>query len=529
MRRTRPVVAAIVTSTVLLGACGSDGGSGTGDTPLSGGTFTMALVTDPGSISPYKATGGTNRQIFAFSYDTLVARTPDGKVVPRLASSWQVTPDSVTYTLRKDVTCEDGTPLTASAVAADFNYIKDPKTLSAWVNLTVPVPYTVSSDDAAATFTIKTAKPFGFLLEGAGSLPIVCPGGLSNPDSIEHDSNGTGPYKVTNYVPGESYTLEARDGYKWGPGGATNSEPGSPKTVKIVFVQNESTAANQLVSGQINAVQVTGPDRERLDADKSLKRVDIPVIVGELNANEAAGRLLADEQVRLAAAGALDRTPIAKVGTNNQGAVATNMIVVKPVACPGDETTGALPDFNVDTAKKTLDSAGWTPGSDGIRQKDGKKLVLRLIYQIGAPQTVSAVELIAQQWKAVGIGAELKGLAQAAFLEALYTTHDFDIFYSGINVEFPFMMTTFYGGAPTDKGSRNAGGIANKEFESLSEQALAVGGAQGCALWKQAHQSLLKRADVVPISVGNRPFYTRKATLETVGLHAVPTSIRLYA
>ena len=323
--------------------------------------------------------------------------------------------------------------------------------------------------------------------------------------------------------------MEAREGYKWGPDGATNSAPGSPKTVKIVFVQNESTAANQLVSGQINAVQVTGPDRARLDADKTLKRFDIPVIVGELNANEAAGRILADEQVRLATASALDRAPVAKVGTNNLGEVATNMIVVKPVACPGDETTGALPDFNVDNAKRTLEAAGWVAGSDGIREKGGKKLVLRLIYQIGAPQTVSAVELISQQWKAAGIGTELKGLAQAAFLEALYTTHDFDIFYSGINVEFPFMMTTFYGGAPTDKGSRNAGGIANKEFESLSAQALGVGGAEGCALWKQAHQSLLKRADVIPISVGNRPFYARKATLETVGLHAVPTSIRLSA
>ena len=528
MKRRYPFAAAIATASIVLGACGGgtvDSGDGT---PLSGGTFTMALVTDPGSIHPYKATGGTNRQIFAFSYDTLVARTPDGKVVPRLATEWKVTPDSVTYTLRKDVTCEDGTPLTADAVAADFNYIKDPKTLSAWVNLTVPMPYTVSSDAATGTVTIKTDRPFGFLLEGAGSLPIVCPAGLANPTSIEHASNGTGPYKVTRYVAGDHYMLEAREGYKWGPGGVTNAEPGSPKTVKIVFVQNESTAANQLVSGQINAVQITGPDRERLDADKSLKRFDIPVIVGELNSNQAAGRLLADQQIRIAAAAALDRAPVAKVGTNNQGTVATNMLVVKPVACPGDETTGVLPDFNQDTAKQTLESAGWAMGSDGVRQKDGKKLTLRLIYQIGAPQTVSAVELIAQQWKAVGIGTDLKGLAQAAFLEALYTTGDFDIFYSGINVEFPFMMTTFYGGGSPSKGSRNAGNIANQEFESLSAQALSVGGAEGCDLWKRAHQSLLRRADVVPISVGNRPFYTAKATMETVGLHAVPTSIRLH-
>jgi len=528
MKRRNPVAAAIVAASVLLGACGGGGDDGTSSGLKSGGTFTMALVTDPGSISPYKATGGTNRQIFAFAYDTLVARTAEGKIVPRLATSWDVTPNSVTFTLRKGVTCEDGTPLTPKVIADDFNYIKDPKTLSAWVNLTVPVPYTVASDDAAGTFTITTQTPFGFLLEGAGSLPIVCPAGRDKPESIEHKSNGTGPYTITEYVAGDHYTFQAREGYAWGPDGATNSEPGSPKTVKIVFVQNESTAANQLVSGQINAVQVTGPDRARLDANKALKRFDIPVIVGELTPNQAPGRVFADPQLRIAAATALDREPIAKVGTNNLGTVADNMIVEKPVACPGDETTGALPAHDPEAAKRALDAAGWAPGGDGIRAKGGKKLNIQLIYQIGAPQTVSAVELIAQQWKAVGIGTTLKGLAQAAFLEALYTTRDFDVFYSGINVEFPFMMTTFFGGATPDKGGRNAGGIANKEFESLSAQALAVGGAEGCALWKQAHQALLKAGDAVPISAGSRPFYTNKATLETVGLHAVPASIRLY-
>ena len=54
-----------------------------------------------------------------------------------------------------------------------------------------------------------------------------------------------------------------------------------------------------------------------------------------------------------------------------------------------------------------------------------------------------------------------------------------------------------YGGGAPDKGSRNSGRVANTEFESLSAQALAVSCAEGCELWKRAHQSLLKRADVV--------------------------------
>jgi peptide/nickel transport system substrate-binding protein len=488
----------------------------------------MNLGTDPGTISPYKTTGGTNRQIIAFAYDTLIGRTPDGGVVPQLATRWQASPDQVTYTLRKGVTCADGHPLTPGDVAADFNSVNDPKAPSPWIGFALPVPYSATADDAAGTVTIKTRKPFGFLLEGAGSLPIVCPAGLKNPASIEHASNGTGPYKVTSYVPGDHYTLQARPGYIWGPNGVTNSAAGSPKTVKIAFVQNESTSVNQMLSGQINAVQITGPDRARLDANPALKRFDVPVIVGELNPNEAAGRMFADQQVRLAMAAALDRRPLTTVGTAGRGKVATELMVEKPVVCPGDETAGTIPAYNSAAANEALDAAGYTKGADGIRAKNGKKLVANLIYQVGAPQTVSAVELIGQQLKAVGIGTNLKGLTQAAFLEALYTTRDFDVFYSAINLEFPFMMTAYWGGPPPDKGGRNSGSVVNEDFDSLSAKAMAAPGTQSCGLWKQAHRALLKRADVIPISVGDRPYYTSKATLQTVGLFATPTSIRLF-
>ncbi|OZM83230.1 ABC transporter substrate-binding protein [Pseudonocardia sp. MH-G8] len=529
MKRKYPIAVAIAAISVLLSSCGGGGGNaGPGGAPLNGGTFTMNLGTDPGTINPYKTTGGTNRQIFAFGYDTLVARNPDGTTVPQLATDWQVTPNSVTYTLRQGVTCEDGTALKPSDVAADFNYIKDPATLSPWISLTVPVPYTVSADDAANTFTISTETAFGMLLEGAGSLPIVCPGGLEDADSIEHDSNGTGPYTVTEYVPGDHYTLEARPGYAWGADGATNSADGSPKTVRIAFVQNESTSANQLVSGQVNAAQITGPDRSRLDATTSLQRFDIPVMVGEMNLNEAPERVFADPAVRQAMAAALDRGQITQVGTAGTGTVATNMMTEAPVTCPGDETTGSLPAFDPAAATQALDAAGYAMGADGVREKDGEKLSAKLIYQVGAPQTVSAVELIGQQLRAVGIGTELTGLTQAAFLEALYTTQDFDAYYSGINLEFPFMLTAYYGGPSPAEGGRNTGGIANPDFESLSAQALAASGAEACSLWTQAHQALLERVDVLPISAGTRPFYTSKATLQTVGLFVVPTSIRLY-
>jgi peptide/nickel transport system substrate-binding protein len=528
MRKASLTTAAIMVAALISGGCAGDGGGAEGPAEYeTGGTFAMNLNSDPGTIHPYQTTYGIARQIFAFSYDTLVGQNTDGTTVPQLAEKWSVKPDEVTFTLRKGVTCADGSALKASDVAADFDYIKAPETKSAWLSLTLPVDYEASADDTARTVTITTEEPFGLLLRGAGSLPIVCADALENPKAYDHKSGGTGPYEVTDFVPGDHYTLALRPDYAWGPAGARASAPGQPKTVTISFVTSETTSANQLVSGQINAAQITGPDRGRLEDTPTLKRADVPVIAGELMFNEADGRVLSDHDVRRALAQALNRDELTKVSTDGRGKVATNLAVEEPVLCPGDETTGVIPDEDVAAAKKALDAAGWRVGAGGIREKDGKKLTLNLIYQVGFPQTVSATELVGQQWRRIGVDTKLKGLTDAAFAEVLYSTMNFDVFYSAINLDLPFMYSAFFGGPLPPDGGRNSGSVENREFDTLSRKALAASGSRGCDLWQKAHKSLIERVDVYPISVSSRAFYLHKAELETVGLFAVPTSIRL--
>src|SRR4051812_43783553 len=100
MKRTSLSAAAAVALITGLAACGGGGGGGAAaqGAPQVDGTFTMNLGSDPGSVNPYKSTGGFNRQVYAFAYDTLVGRGADGKAVPQLAESWKVTDNTVTYT-----------------------------------------------------------------------------------------------------------------------------------------------------------------------------------------------------------------------------------------------------------------------------------------------------------------------------------------------------------------------------------------------------------------------------------------------
>lgn len=59
-------------------------------------------------------------------------------------------------------------------------------------------------------------------------------------------------------------------------------------------------------------------------------------------------------------------------------------------------------------ANKLLDEAGWKPGSDGIRQKDGKKLALTVYESLPQPQNKEVLQLVAQQWKQVGVALSVR-------------------------------------------------------------------------------------------------------------------------
>lgn len=521
--------ASAIGACALLGGLVAVGNAGAATTHhsrtsyVSGGTFSLAISSDPGDIDPYQSTEGTARQIYAFGYDTLLARSSSGKPVSELAQSWSASPNKVSFTLRKGVTCDDGSTLTATDVANDLAYIKNPKTISPWLNFALPIDYAVSADDATRTVTITTVKDFGLLLQGAGELPIVCPQGLTDPQTIQHKFDGTGPYQITSYSTGVSYSMQVRPGYAWGPGGASTAAAGTPAVVNVDFVSSESTAANELLAGQLNAAQITGPDRSRLG---SLQHVNVPVVVGELNFNERKNRITADGDVRKALAEAINYKNVAKVGTSGEGAVARSLAVEQPALCPAT-TTNALPSRSLKSARALLTADGWKVGAGGVRHKHGEALKINLIYQIGAPQTQSAVELLSQEWAPLGVQTVINGYTETEWTQILTVTSNYDIFYSGINLEFPFQYTDFFGGPAPTAGGDNFGDIHNSKFLKLSDQALGTLGTKGCDLWNNAQRALMARADVVPISTGDRPFYMYHSTLQTSGLFAVPTSIRL--
>lgn len=534
--RIGPKVAFAAALTLLLAACGGSDGDSAGGPGASGedaepvvdGTFTYAVAADPGNLHPHLTVLAATRAVDAYLYDKLVYFTVEGEALPWLAESWEATPDTVTFTLRDGVTCSDGTPLTASVVAANFQFVVDEANVSPVRGVLVPAELTATADDAARTVTITVPTPDPFLLQSTGDLFIACQAGLDDPTLLEEAGIGTGMFELTEVVRDDHYTFQRRDDYAWGPDGRAATDPGTPATVNIRVVANESTAANLLLSGELNAASVVGPDRQRLE--ESYEQVTLRAIVGELFFNQAAGNPGADDAVRAALAQALDFEELMSVITGGYGARSESLAIIDPVACRYDAVDGNLPEQDTEAAATALDEAGWTAGSDGVRAKDGAPLQLELIYNsTRGDTTAAAAELIASTWTDLGVAATTRGLPPTEYNEVVFGTGAWGAALLPVNLRLPSQIVPFLSGPVPADGGVNLASIDNPAYTAAVAEAMTMPGQDGCATWQEAEEALFAEHDVLPFADETIPTFLDGATVEPGGDGPIPATIRLTA
>jgi peptide/nickel transport system substrate-binding protein len=523
----RPVLLTLTLPLVAAGlaACGSGSGSGSeSEEYVDGKPFTMAIASDPGALDPHGGVTSTLLQLSRFAYDSLVSVDKEGEVRSQLAEKWSVDGTTVTFDIKKDVTCADGSAFTAQTVVDNISYVEDPKNKSPYLGVFIPAGATAKA--SGQTVTVTLAAPAPFVLASFAYLPMVCDSGLADRESLKTGTAGTGPYVLEDVVPGDRYTYEVRKDYTWGPDGATTAATGTPATIEAKIAANNTTVANQLLSGELNAASITGQDAARLDAAK-LNRVDAQAVVGEQWFNHNEGHPTADPAVRAALTQALDLAELQKVITADKGGPATQLAVVEPAGCTGSSVEGNLVDNDAAAAEKALEDAGWTAGAGGVRTKAGKPLAVDFVYDssLGAPGTAAA-ELAVAAWKKVGIDAKATSLDQTAIQTAMFGTGDWDVIWEPVNINTPDQIVPFLSGPAPAEGGNNFAGIANSGYDAAVKTAMAKNGAEGCEDWLAAEASLFESYDVVPFANNLLPFFSQGAELEVVG-GVVPTSIRM--
>ena len=197
-------------------------------------TLVFGQSGDAVKLDPALIEDGLSARVTQQIYEGLVGF--DGattRIKPALAESWETSPDGKVWTfhLRQGVTFQDGTPLDASAVKANFDrqqsQVGDPAHKSAefiyWndvVGFNDLWDHTDAVDSSTVQITLKASNGsflldlalFPFAIVSPASLQMLASGGI--PD-ITGAPVGTGPFKFVEWVRGDHITLAANDSY-WG-------------------------------------------------------------------------------------------------------------------------------------------------------------------------------------------------------------------------------------------------------------------------------------------------------------------------
>lgn len=367
-------------------------------------------------LDPHQSPRGGTQQVAAQALDRLTDQDPDtGEIVPWIASGWEVNEDATEFVfdIVPGVTFSDGSPLDAAAVVSNIRDVFDLGALSP-----VGAGYLTSFQSAEVIDETKVRVLFGS--SNAQFLYATSTGvfGLISPETLALAADtrcstpyvGSGPYVIAEVRENESITLESRDEYGWPSSLALHDGPANLDRLEYRFLTDATSRQGQFASGQIDInTAVLRQDHEGV-ADQILARSSPGTYI--FLPNESEGRITADPAVRAALAKAIDQQQLVPLLTDSERPATSLLGTVSPFY----RDLSAIQAYDPEAAGALLNAAGWLPGADGTRVKDGVRLALELVYSADEPVT-SLYELIGEQLGAVGIELRITPLEYSLNVE----------------------------------------------------------------------------------------------------------------
>ncbi|MDY5840755.1 MAG: TIGR04028 family ABC transporter substrate-binding protein [Corynebacterium camporealensis] len=362
--------------------------------------------------------GGVVNQIT----DRLLYQDPETlELSPWIATELpEINDDATEYTfnIRTDVTYSDGSPLTAENVVANFDLYglgDEERTLTVSEQIANYERGEVIDDD---TVRFHFSAPSPGFLQATASFNA----GLLSDASLALDNEGFGPGNATEVIGSGPFVIEseeigtdlrlsAREDYDWAPPAMEKQGRADIDGVHYILAPEESVRTGAIVSGQADiARQISAPQEPLLQE----QGVGIVTLGTNSMNNQLAFRFdhprLQDQRVREAIIHGIDREEILRVLFSESYPLAT-----APVAATGlgYKDQSAAYSFDPEQSERLLDDAGWTPGPDGIRTKDGDRLVLRTNIALPQPRSAEVMTMVQDQLHRIGIDIRVNAGDQA--------------------------------------------------------------------------------------------------------------------
>ena len=391
-------------------------------------------------LNPHFAVGTKDQEGSRIFYEPLAGWDADGNLVPFLAAEIPSIENgglakdgmSVTWKLKQNVKWHDGAPFTADDCLFNWEYGRDPATASVTIGSYRNVE--VEKIDSH-TIKVKFQKPTPFWADAfVGTRGMQIPKHLFKDyvgaKSREAPNNlkpvGTGPYKFVDFKPGDLVTGAINMDYHVpnqphfdtiemkGGGDAVSAARAVMQTGEYDYAWNMQVEDEILLKmekdgkGRANIVPGGNIEHMQLNTTDPNKEVD-----GERSHISTKHPLLSDPAVRQAMGLLVDRAGVQEFIYGRTG-IATANFLNNPERF---RSKTMKYEFNVEKAAKILEDGGWKKGSDGIREKDGKKLKMVFQTSINAPRQKTQ-QIVKQAAQKAGIDIELKSVTASVFFSS---------------------------------------------------------------------------------------------------------------
>jgi peptide/nickel transport system substrate-binding protein len=470
--------------------------------PRRGGTLILGMTADPSTLNCGIESSQIVAMVTSSIYNGLIHLDEESNPHPDLAQSWEISPDGLVYTfqLRENAKWHDGRPVTSADVKFSFENLvgkynaRGREAYRSIKAIETPGPLTVK-------ISMKKAySPFLEVLTAHDGciMPKHLYEGTDVLKNPHNDANpvGSGPFKFKEWKKGSHITLTRNENY---------FKRGRPFLDSIVYriIPNAATRAIAFETGEINAIFASNSfpyqhvDRLKKLRDAMIKDIGSPSLIG-LNFNLKGNPIVAKREVRVATAHAIDKNFIVEKGLRGVGKVIDSVI---PPGIPWAYNANVPKyPFDLKKANALLDEAGYPRNAAGIR------FPLRLAFEAGNDNSERPVQILREQFKAVGIDIKLERFERSVMLEKIFQKYDFDLWFGPLTTRgHPALgtarlyATTSITGQPFTNFTR----YSNPKVDQLFEQAVTATKRQEMVKAYYEVQDILMR-DLPTIPVADR-------------------------
>ena len=480
----------------------SDSDTGSGRSTAGNTTRLVHLYVDPPTLDPHLTTDATSARIIVEVFGGLVTIDPDLNIVADLAESWDISEDGRVYTfrIRPDAKFHDGKPVTAHDVVWSLERVTNPLTESpvadqylgdivgvkeklagdattiSGVRFIDELTVELTIDDAKSYFLAKLTYPTGFVLDQDNVE--------DNPRTWFREPNGTGPFRLDEYVVGETLVLARNEHFHLGP----------PKLEEVEFILSGGTSLLMYENDEIHVAGVGLADLDRLndpnnDLYPELRTAPASFSVNYigLNVNEPP---LDDVKVRQALNFAIDKQEIASIVLGDLVRPADGIL---PPDFPGYDEAVSGYEFDPARARQLLEESKYGNDLENL-----PPITITTPGSFGANVSLD-MEVILQMWERnLGITAEFQQTEFATFLKDLHKGR-FQMFDIGWIADYPdpenFLDILFH-----SESTNNHTHYSNPDVDDLLMQArVETDTTRRYALYNEAEQMILNDAPWVPL------------------------------